>query len=184
MRLYLVRHPKPLVEPGICYGSTDLAVPAEEEARMAASLTAGLPQRAPIFSSPLRRCAGLAARLAQALDSRSVTHDARLAEMHFGGWEMRRWEDIPRAQIDAWADDVAAYRPGGGENVIEVARRVRAFHDQLRNDGIEDAVVVCHAGTIRLLLANRHGLSPAETALLAAQAEHRIGFGEVIAIAC
>ena len=33
MRLYLVRHPKPLVAADICYGSTDLAVAAEAQAR-------------------------------------------------------------------------------------------------------------------------------------------------------
>ena len=43
--------------------------------------------------------------------------DARLAELDFGHWEMQSWDGIPRAEVDAWAADVAHYRPGGGESV-------------------------------------------------------------------
>ena len=57
MRIILVRHPQPLVAPGLCYGSTDLAVAPDELARVGAALSATLPRDAPLFSSPLRRCA-------------------------------------------------------------------------------------------------------------------------------
>jgi hypothetical protein len=73
-----------------------------EQTLAALKLPAGLP----IYSSPLRRCAELAARL-----SDNIIYDARLAEMHFGDWEMLPWDAIPRAAIDAWAADMAHYRP-------------------------------------------------------------------------
>ena len=62
MRLYLVRHPKPRVAPGICYGRLDLelATPAPEAAsRIATQLPPGLP----LWSSPARRCRDLAEAL-------------------------------------------------------------------------------------------------------------------------
>lgn len=184
MRLYLVRHPKPLVAADTCYGSTDLSVAAEEQARVLSSLTSAMPPQAAIFCSPLQRCAVLADSLTHALDCEPAMHDARLAEMHFGSWEMRAWNDIPRAEIDAWADDMVQYRPGGGENVLQTAQRVRAFHHALQQSGRESVIVICHAGTIRLLLACQRGLSLAEMALYAARTPHTIAYGELIILDC
>jgi alpha-ribazole phosphatase len=182
MRLYLVRHPKPQVAADVCYGSTDLAVAEQELRRALFSLLPDLPQGVPLFSSPLQRCAELADRIAAAYGGAAVTYDARLAEMHFGAWELRPWRDIARAEIDAWADDLIGYRPGGGENVLQMAQRVRAFHDDVMRLPLESAIVVCHAGTIRLLLACRRALPLAGMALYAAQMRHQINYGEVIRV--
>lgn len=186
MRLYLVRHPQPEVAPGICYGSTDLAVAPQEDERAAAALVRALPKGLPVFSSPAKRCSGLADKLAVMLGSPAVTHDVRLTEMHFGAWEMRAWDDIPRVEIDAWSKDLIAYRPGGGESVMQMAQRVHAFHEDIRHQSGHGAaaLVVCHAGTIRLLLACQRGLTLAELALYAVQARHQIAYGEMIVIDC
>ena len=184
MRLYLVRHARPEIADGMCYGSSDVHAVEEEQQALLARLVTELPSRAPLFTSPLQRCRKLADKLAVALDAGPVTIDPRLAEMHFGDWEMRPWETIPRAEIDAWAADLQLYRPGGGEQVLEVAQRVHAFHAELLAAQHESAIVVCHAGTIRLLLARLHASSPAGMAALAAQAPHRIGYGEVITLDC
>ncbi|MFC5474665.1 histidine phosphatase family protein [Paraherbaspirillum soli] len=182
MRLYLVRHPPPLVAANTCYGSTDLAVAAEEQARALQSLSALLPRKCPLFSSPLQRCAGLAQDLAETLACAPVRYDARLAEMHFGKWEMCAWDAIARSEIDAWADDMAGYRPGGGENLLQMAQRVCAFYDDLRQSRHKRAIVVCHAGTIRLLLACQLGLCLADAALHAARTPHSIGYGELLVV--
>ncbi len=179
MRLILVRHPQPRVAPGICYGSTDLAVAGQATARVLATLSATLPTDAPIFSSPLRRCAELAGKLA----GTSLTFDARLVEMNFGRWEMCRWDAIARAEIDAWANDVATYHPGGGESVLRMAERVAAFYRDIGQLQHDCAIVVCHAGTIRLLAACHAGLSPADMALHAASTPHQIGYGEALILA-
>lgn len=171
MKLTLVRHPQPQVAPGVCYGSTDLAIaPGQLEQTVAAlKLPAGLP----IYSSPLRRCAELAARL-----DYNIRYDARLAEMHFGEWEMQPWDAIPRAAIDAWAADVVHYRPGGGESVLQVAERIASFYNELNGD----AIIICHAGTMRLLAARHAGLPPAEMALQAAQTGHQIPYGSTLTL--
>jgi alpha-ribazole phosphatase len=184
MRLYIVRHPKPLVAPGICYGRTDVAVSPQERALILPMLISVLPKSAPVYSSPLGRCSELAADLAAALDCGAPILEPRLAEMDFGTWEMRAWDAIPRLEIDAWTDDLAGYRPGGGENVLEVSRRVCAFRDDLLRLDHERAIVVCHAGIIRLLLACQHALPVADTALYAARTPHRIAYGEMMVLDC
>lgn len=176
MQLILVRHPEPDIAPGLCYGRSDVAASGAALTRVAASLrAAGLPGALPVFASPLARCALLVRELGV-----PASLDARLAEMDFGAWEMRAWDAIPRAEVDAWAADLLHYRPGDGENVLEVARRVAAFRDELRQAGQPAALVVCHAGTMRLLSALHAGGAIEEAALRAASSPHRIGYGETI----
>jgi alpha-ribazole phosphatase len=170
MELVLVRHPQPDIAPGICYGRTDVSTSMEAIARVAAKLPAGLP----VYASPLARCALLAAAL-----NVPVTLDPRLAEMDFGAWEMRPWDAIRREEIDAWAADLLHYRPGGGENVLDVARRVAAFRDELSHPA---ALIICHAGTIRLLSALHAGGSIEQAALRAASSAHGIGYGDVVVL--
>lgn len=182
MRLYLIRHPPPLVAPGLCYGSTDLAVLPAQQERVAAQLAKVLPPGLVLYSSPLQRCAGLAQALAQRLGGGPVRYDARLAELDFGQWEMQPWDAIPRTQIDAWASDVAHYQPGAGESVAHMAQRISAFMDALRQSAPAqpppDSILVCHAGTIRLLLAYALGLAPAAMAEQAAHNLQAPGYGQ------
>lgn len=152
MILHLIRHPKPLIDPGICYGRLDVAPEAPEQ--LAASLRTVLPSGLPVWSSPLRRCAELAA----CLDAEAQI-DARLAEMNFGAWEGRAWDDIPRTELDAWAADVAGYAPPGGESPLALQRRVLAFVNEL---AVPEALIVTHAGVIRVLLAHLQALPPAQ----------------------
>jgi alpha-ribazole phosphatase len=179
MKLHLVRHPQPEVGQGMCYGASDVAVSEAELARVHAGLrAAGLPGDLPVYASPLQRCARLARRLQPA----APVLDARLAEMDFGRWEMQAWDAIPRAEIDAWAADLLHYRPGGAESVLDVARRVAAFLDGLRQAGHREALLVCHAGTIRLLSQMQSSARLEDAALKAARTPHRIAYGELVII--
>jgi alpha-ribazole phosphatase len=183
MRCYLVRHPKPLVPGNTCYGSTDLTVHPDEQASVMAALFRTHPKGLPLFYSPLERCAGLAAGLADALGCASLNLDPRLVEMDFGKWELCAWDDIPRNEIDAWAGDTAFYRPGNAENVFDMARRIQAFHGELMRLQ-QDCIVICHAGPIRALLACRHHASIEQIAHVAAATPSQVGFGEVIRMEC
>ncbi len=151
MILHLIRHPKPMVEPGICYGRLDLE--AENAVAVAEGLRADLPPGLPVWSSPLRRCRTLAEYLHPVPQI-----DERLVEMDFGDWEGVRWDAVPRAELDAWAADVAGYAPRGGESPLMLQRRALAFVASLT---VPAAVVVTHAGVIRTLLAHWQGLPPA-----------------------
>lgn len=182
MRLILVRHPAPDVASGICYGSTDVAVAPHILAAARAGLRASLPANIPLYTSPLSRCADLASQLAGDLQASHYTHDARLMEMDFGSWELRAWQDIERGDIDAWAADLAHYRPGGGENVLVMATRIASFLDELLREQHAAVIIICHAGTMRLLSALQAGLPLAQTALLAASSAHKIGYGEIVTL--
>jgi alpha-ribazole phosphatase len=177
MRLILVRHPQPLVAAGICYGSTDLDVAPPQLERTLAELAPQLPADVPLYSSPLRRCAGLAVHL-----SAAPIFDRRLVEMDFGAWEMRPWDDIARTEIDAWAADMVNYRPGGGDSVLRMAARIADFYADLQRQLGDNgqAVVICHAGAMRLLSARHAGLSLTEMALQAASTPHKIAYGAAL----
>lgn len=176
MELILIRHPRTLAAEGTCYGSRDLPPDPIELARVHAALqAAGLPGDAPVFSSPLRRCAELARRLSPA-----PVFDPNLAEMDFGSWELRNWADIPRADVDAWAADLLHYRPGDGESVLDVAHRVATALGAIRRRAGERAVVICHAGTMRLFATLVDGAPLELAALAAASNPHRIGHGDVL----
>lgn len=183
MRLTLVRHPAPAIAPGLCYGSSDVAVTPQSCDGALAALAGALPRDASaIYSSPLQRCGALAIPLAAQLGLSPPRRDARLAEMDFGAWELRRWDDIPLTEIDAWAADLVHYPPGGGETVLQVARRVAAFLEALRRQRTASAIVVCHAGTMRLLAALRDHESVEAAALQAAATPHRIDYGGVLTL--
>lgn len=149
MRLWLIRHPRSDIAPGICYGRSDIAL-AEDAAERAAALRDLLPDAAPIYSSPLQRCL----QLARMLHADPIV-DARLMEMHFGEWEMRRWDDIPRPQIDAWASDPVGFAPPGGESPAAVRARVTALLRELP----EVAVLVTHGGVLRACVAELTGMA-------------------------
>jgi alpha-ribazole phosphatase len=177
MRLFLVRHLPPLVAPGVCYGRTDLTTDPAVQVAALPALRAALPADAPVYSSPLQRCAVLA----EAFGSR-VNFDARLVELDFGAWEMQPWDAVPRAGVDAWAADVAGYRPGGGDSVIDMAARISGFYADLMVTNVREAVVVCHAGAIRLLMARAGGLDVPAMAHAAAAHPHRIAYGEIVTL--
>lgn len=157
MRLLLIRHPAPLAAPHTCYGASDIDA---DPTALADALTALQPllrdESGPVRSSPFRRCTALAVPLAARLRAPPPLLDARLAEMDFGDWELRPWDSIPRREIDAWAADPVGYAPGGGETVLQVAARIADFLEESMGQPDASSIVVCHAGTIRLLAA-MHG---------------------------
>lgn len=168
MILHLIRHPKPLIEPGICYGQLDVAAenPVVTAERLRGELWPGLSPGFMLWSSPLCRCRELAEKLAETLADSShaspspVQLDARLMEMNFGAWEGRPWDSVPRNELDAWAADVEDYAPPGGESPRQLRKRVLDFVAGL-GDG--EHVLVTHAGVIRLLLAHAAAASIAES---------------------
>ncbi|HEX8964506.1 MAG TPA: histidine phosphatase family protein [Rhodocyclaceae bacterium] len=134
----------------ICYGQTDVGI-AEDAAAVAARIRGLLPD-APFYSSPLRRCRLLAEALHPA-----PRFDDRLREIDFGSWEMKRWDDIGRAAVDAWAADPLHYAEHGGESVAALRRRAAACAREIaaRHD---EAVLVIHAGVMKALAVELLGL--------------------------
>lgn len=151
MRLWLVRHAAPVLAPGLCYGRSD--VPADRAATAVAAerLHRALPEVVVWHVSPLTRTRQLADAMRRwRPGAQPPTVDERLAEFDFGTWELQPWDGVPRHELDAWAADFADYRPGGGESVRELLRRVRcALAPLLQPSAPADHVWITHAGVIR-----------------------------------
>ena len=148
MKLWLVRHAQPLVEAGICYGSTDMAADASATQQAALALVRVLPPGVRLVSSPLQRCRQLTQALCLLRPDLSDSHDARLAEMDFGCWEGQRWDAIPQADIDRWTADFGGHRFGGRMSVHEFMARVTPAWDEAQQAG-QERVWITHAGVIR-----------------------------------
>jgi alpha-ribazole phosphatase len=145
------------VETGLCYGTLDVAAGEDETAAAAQRLAQALPPSIDVLVSPRRRCAQLAQALAAVRADLSVRTEPRLAEMDFGGWEGRLWNDLPRAQFDAWAADFAHYRAGlTGESTAQFVGRVGRLLDESRTAG-RDQAWITHGGVFKAMLVRRSG---------------------------
>ena len=154
MALILVRHTRPLIADGVCYGVTDLdlAPTFDDEA---ARVVAAIPPAERLVTSPLGRCRRLAERVGAAKSLVPVV-DPRLREMDFGAWEGVPWSAIPRNELDAWAADFLHARPHGGESVHMLNERSRSAIADYRATGLSH-IVVTHAGVIKAVRAqDRH----------------------------
>lgn len=148
------RHPKPIGAEGRCIGArTDLAVDPRKAKRLAHRIRRttrreGLPRVVAV--SPLRRCRDVG-RWLRRWGFRCIV-DARLIECDFGRWDGRRWDEIARGEIDAWAADLHDYRPGGGESVAMLLERVRAV-----TSDAPTGLLVTHGGWLSGLRWLRYG---------------------------
>lgn len=152
MALTLIRHTRPAVRPGICYGRTDLDL-APTFPEEAAAVLAKLEPAKALVSSPLGRCRALAERIGSAFQL-VPSYDRRLQEMDFGRWEGQDWNDIPGMELDAWAADFLHARPHGGESVDAFVERVHEVLAELRQDEAS-RLVVTHAGVIKASIVER-----------------------------
>ncbi|MES2979330.1 MAG: histidine phosphatase family protein [Pseudomonadota bacterium] len=152
MKLWLVRHARPLIDAGICYGHLDVPAEAAETRALALTLAHELPMGCALITSPLSRCRELGEALAAGRADLSYNVDPRLAEMHFGHWEGQPWAAIEPRALRAWTDDFAGYRTGDvGESTHELMQRVASAWDDLTNLHTEraDVVWITHAGVMR-----------------------------------
>ncbi len=147
MKLWLVRHARPLVEPGVCYGAIDM--PADPAATRAAAtcLAAQLPGGVPVLCSPLQRCTQLAGALYALRPDLGWRVDSRLREMDFGCWEGWRWSDIAQEAFVPWMADFHGHRFGGLDSVGEMMNRVGQALREVSQE--EEGVWITHAGVIR-----------------------------------
>jgi alpha-ribazole phosphatase len=158
--MIFLRHPTPLVDPGTCYGRTDLDIAeiGHEQIRLALETT---PAVARIIASPALRCRKLALALGER-DGITVEYDERLWEMHMGEWEGIPWSGIDRKMSEVWLKDPVNLPTPGGESFADLQKRVAEAIGQ-RNDPLAmQTAIVCHAGPIRATQMAWENLSFAE----------------------
>ncbi|MBI3458185.1 MAG: histidine phosphatase family protein [Candidatus Rokubacteria bacterium] len=120
-------------------------------------------------ASPLRR----AVETARCLGAPAPLLDPRLMERHYGAWQGLTW-----GEVDAFPQESGWHaRPPGGESLVEVLARVRAWlEERAQAPGPDTWIVVTHGGVIRALLAATVGwdLCPPAPLRLLPERLHRV----------
>lgn len=155
MKILFIRHTSVDVEPGTCYGQTD--VPLKETFLQEAEIVKSKLSNEDIdaaYCSPLSRCV----RLAKFCGFEHPIIDARLMEMNFGDWEMKKYDEIDDPRLQLWYDDYLNFAPTNGESSIEQRERLKSFLDDLKaryadSPGVTIAVfthggIIIHAMTL------------------------------------
>ena len=146
MEIFVIRHTRVAIEANTCYGQLDIDVAAtfEEEAL---ALKSHLPnQFDAIYSSPLIRCAKLAAQFSQ-----EIYFDDLLKEIHFGAWEGQPWSAIDKEELNKWMIDFVNINAPQGENLQILSDRFHSFMENLREKNHDRVLLVTHAGVIRCI---------------------------------
>lgn len=134
-------------------GQSDIALNARGKAQARALARALTSERFDYAaSSDLTRAMETARAIRQ---GQTVTSDPRWREFHFGDWEGLTWDDIVRRWPDAAgkaATSARDYAPPGGETFEEVRTRVGVAIDELRDTGVQNALIVTHAGPLHAML--------------------------------
>lgn len=162
MKLWLVRHAKPLIAEGLCYGQLDIAAEPSATQQAAIKIAPLLPKNAMLYSSGLQRARQLAQAIQSERDDLSHQIDPRLNEINFGAWEGVAWNAIPKSAFDAWTADFGLHRFGDVESTQDLLIRIRQALDELPVN--RDAVWITHAGVIRAV----HYLQTNRSTLIAA----------------
>ena len=107
-----------------------------------------------VVTSPLRRCAEFAAELAER-HGLPLETEPRLAEMAFGEWEGKSYDELKAsnpAAVQAFFANPVHNIPPGGEPLQDFCERVNAAWDALveRHQG-RHLLVVCHGAVMRVI---------------------------------
>jgi alpha-ribazole phosphatase len=172
MEVYLIRHTETVSKKGICYGQADVALLTSFEEQFQ-KIKQELGNETMVFySSPLQRCLQLAAYLTKD----TIEVDKRLMEMHFGDWELKSWDDIPKEELNPWMEDFVSVQVPNGESFEVLYERVLSFIDDLKKQEHEKAVIVTHAGVIRSFLCYQQDIA------LKDAFQNKVTFGQIIKI--
>lgn len=153
MEVYLIRHTCPAIDKGICYGQSDLELAATYEEDKTAVLKL-LPSAFDVlYTSPLKRCVKLAEGIAGAGRTGKIIQDDRLKELHFGEWEMQKWDEIPRKELDMWGNNFLTEAVPGGESFQDLKKRLSEFWEETKRLQKGKRIgIVTHHGIIQVLL--------------------------------
>ena len=150
MAIYLIRHTTPAIDKGICYGQSDLDV-KESFFQEVSGILPYLPKKiTQVYSSPLMRCSKLAHCLFPGI---KILWEANLMEIDCGDWEMKKWDEIPKEEIDPWMNNFVEQSIPGGESYSVLYKRVLECFNQIKSVR-GNLVLVTHGGVIRSILSH------------------------------
>ncbi|WP_421899335.1 histidine phosphatase family protein [Maridesulfovibrio sp.] len=150
--IVLIRHGEIEGAKGRAVGQIDLPL-SENGLKQAAQLTDSLgtfqPRR--IYCSPLTRTRQTASLIEKQCSLEAI-HVPEIKEINLGEWDGLDFAELKK--FYPWdykqrGEDIAGFRPPGGENFTDVKERVSSFLNQLDESPV---IAVTHAGVIRTIL--------------------------------
>jgi probable phosphoglycerate mutase len=145
---------------GLAGSNPGLNDEGREQARLTADWLAPLSEDVhALVTSPVRRTRETAEIVAARLGL-TVQEEPALAEMEFGAWEGKTFEEVRTHHpddLDAWLGSLE-HPPGGGESFLAVQERVLAGLDRLlASYGGRTVLAVSHVTPIKVLVARALG---------------------------
>ena len=151
--IFLLRH-GPLDAPPGLYGKTDIPVAEDVNKLIVDTLSVKLSKLHRVVTSPLKRCRQLAGQIQTRWPTVSLSSSPWLSEMDFGdydGWSFDdlqpHWESVKRL----WSHPFDHNLPNA-ETLLEFHERIHQVWVQLLNECDQNTLVICHGGTIRIVL--------------------------------
>lgn len=172
MIIHLIRHTTPDIKTGICYGQTDLPLADSFEQESDVILSKLLDRYDAVYTSPLQRCALLAAKL----DSSNLINDDRLMEYNFGDWELKPWNDFKSEASQNWMNNFIDQAAPNGDSMLSMQARVIELWTDLVKSKHQRVAIVTHSGVQRLI--HGHVLDTPLTHLFRLQ----LAFGAILEI--
>lgn len=161
--IYLIRHGKPELadEQRRFIGQVDLQLCAEG-CRQAQVLGEKLQSRKidAVFCSDLKRSVETARPIAATHNLESIVLP-QLREINLGKWDGVTFSEIARIypkEFRQRGNDIAYFRPPGGESFSDCNTRSLAAFQEIRRTHYKNMVIVGHAGVNRLLLCHILGV--------------------------
>lgn len=110
-----------------------------------------------IVTSPLTRCQAFAEEISER-SGIPLEIEPRLKEIGFGVWQGKTREEITQYDpgvVQRFYRDPMNNRPDDAEGLAEFRSRiVSAWNDMLNRHAGKHILIICHAGTIRMVLAH------------------------------
>lgn len=155
INIYLLRHGKTVGEPAL-YGHTDVAVEQETQQQIAQAVLSRQLNIKQVITSPLKRCADLAHLLGHAQPSLKVTIEPELKEMSFGELDGVSFDSAKALwpTLEQFWQSPAQHTLPGAESLSNFNKRITTSWEQLVLDVEQDTLLICHGGTIRMILAS------------------------------
>jgi alpha-ribazole phosphatase len=152
---YLLRHGKVEGDAAL-NGHTDRKVAPMLQQKISDALSRQAIQFEHIITSPLSRCADLAALLHNGRPQLKLTNNDQLRELSFGTLDGKAFDSIKDQWplLDAFWQNPAKNTLPRAETLHAFNQRVTAAWSELIETQSEDTLIVTHGGVIRMILAD------------------------------
>ncbi|MCG9579546.1 histidine phosphatase family protein [Vibrio tubiashii] len=154
INIYLLRHGKTVGEPAL-YGHTDIEVALERQAEICRCLLEDGLDFSAVQTSPLKRCSDLAKLIHAKMPELELAVKSDWKETYFGDLD-----GVPFEQAKSSWELLGAFWQDPKQNPLPKAEplgdfylRISASWDAFAKTVDKDTLIVCHGGTIRMILA-------------------------------